>query len=141
MDNGQIQLVRSSYARFAPNARALGAEFYRCLFAINPEARALFTGDMDAQAQKLMDMIGAVVSALDQPDRLLDTCHALGARHAQYGVREEDYDDVGTALLQTLHAGLGDHYTDEVEAAWATVYGEMAETMIGAGAEVEAAAG
>lgn len=133
MDNEQIHLVRDSYARFAPRAREVGAEFYRSLFALNPEARALFTGDMDMQAQKLMDMIGAVVAALDQPEYLLDSCRALGARHASYGVVEEHYDDVGTALLKTLQAGLGEHYTEEVEAAWASVYGEMAETMIAAG--------
>lgn len=133
MDNEQIRTVRDSYARFAPRAREVGAEFYRSLFALNPEARALFTGDMDMQAQKLMDMIGAVVAALDQPGQLLDSCRALGARHASYGVVEDHYDDVGTALLKTLHAGLGEHYTEDVEAAWATVYGEMAETMIAAG--------
>lgn len=133
MENQQIELVRSSYALFAPNAEAVGAEFYRCLFALNPAARSLFTGDMDMQARKLMDMIGTVVSALDQPDQLLESCRALGVRHAGYGVLEEHYDDVGTALLKTLHAGLGDAYTDAVEAAWATVYGEMAETMIAAG--------
>jgi len=134
MDTEHIALVRRSHALFAPRADAVGADFYRHLFELDPQARALFTGDMQAQARKLMEMIGAVVSLLDQPERLMASCRALGARHAGYGVQESHYDDVGTALLKTLHAGLGDAYTEDVEDAWAMVYGEMAEHMI-AGAQ------
>ena len=38
-----------------------------------------------------------------------------------------------SALLKALHETLGDDaFTPEVEQAWATVYGELAEAMIGA---------
>ena len=40
------------------------------------------------------------------------------------------------ALLSTLEEGLGDHFTDEVKAAWTAVYGVVSSTMI-AGAEYE----
>jgi hemoglobin-like flavoprotein len=133
MDQQQIERVRASYAHFAPRAEAMGTVFYRFLFEINPQTRSLFTGDMNTQARKLMEMIQAVVENLDHPDQLLASCRTLGARHAGYGVQESHYDDVGTALLKTLHSGLGQHYTDEVEEAWAAVYGEMAETMMAAG--------
>ena len=64
---------------------------------------------------------------------LLGYFHALGQQHAGHGVRESFYDEVGTALLRALHEGLGDHYSDEVEEAWAPVYGAIAETMIASG--------
>ena len=43
----------------------------------------------------------------------------LGRRHAQYGVEDEHYGTVGTVLLSTLRAGLGDALNREAEEAWA----------------------
>jgi hemoglobin-like flavoprotein len=137
MDPLQIERVRGSYALFAPQAAAMGRTFYRFLFEQNPELRPLFGGDIEVQARKLMDMLASVVEHLDQPDQLRDRSRALGERHAAYGVQESHYDDVGTALLRTLHAGLGAHYNDEVEEAWASVYGELAEAMMAAGRSIE----
>ncbi len=136
MDQRQIEQVRSSYARLAPRAEAMGIAFYRFLFELNPDARTLFVGDMGAQVHMLKEVVREVVENLDHPDQLLASCRAMGERHSGYGLQESHYDDVGTALLKTLHAGMGEHYTDELEGAWAAVYGEMAETMMAAGQHV-----
>jgi hemoglobin-like flavoprotein len=53
----------------------------------------------------------------------------LGKRHVAYGVKPEDYDSVGAALLWTLEQGLGDDFTPDTKEAWATVYGLVATTM------------
>ena len=53
----------------------------------------------------------------------------LGARHVGYGVREEHYVTVGTALLWTLSAGLGEKFTPEVREAWTAAYGLLADVM------------
>lgn len=127
-----IERVRDSYRQLQPVSDAVGRHFYETLFALAPGARALFAIDIDTQARKLMDMIDAVVRQLDQPEQWLAACRELGARHAEYGAREEHYDAVGTALLQSLRAALGETFTPAVEAAWAQVYGEMAENMIAA---------
>jgi hemoglobin-like flavoprotein len=127
-----IERVRDSYRRLQPVSDAVGRHFYETLFALAPGARALFATDIDTQSRKLMDMIDAVVRQLDQPEKWLAACRELGARHAEYGAREEHYDAVGTALLQSLRAALGEVFTPAVEAAWAQVYGEMAEIMIAA---------
>lgn len=68
-----------------------------------------------------MNRIRRAVAALYYPDGLLESCRALGQRFADSGVQEARYDDVGTALLQTLHAGLGDEYADDAEEASATL--------------------
>ena len=53
----------------------------------------------------------------------------LGARHANYGVRDEHYATVGSALLWTLEQGLGDKFTPAVHDAWLTVYELLAGVM------------
>jgi hemoglobin-like flavoprotein len=53
----------------------------------------------------------------------------LGARHVGYGVRDEHYATVGTALLWTLEKGLAEEFTPEVRDAWAAAYGLLADVM------------
>jgi len=53
----------------------------------------------------------------------------LGRQHADYGVRDEHYDTVGTALLSTLQQGTGVAFTPEVREAWIEVYGVISRTM------------
>ena len=67
-------------------------------------------------------MIGAAVRLLDHPQRLVPTLHALGARHAGYGVRASHYATVGAALLLTLEQGLGEAFTPSVRDAWMAMY-------------------
>jgi hemoglobin-like flavoprotein len=130
MRQDDIQRVRDSFAGL--DAANFGQLFYAILFRLRPDVRALFPAELDAQVKKLMDMLTSIVRGLDAPDRLALEFAELGRRHAGYGVREEDYDDVGTALLKTLRENLGAAFTPEVEQAWATVYGDLAEAMIAA---------
>ena len=62
---------------------------------------------------------------------------ALGRRHAGYGVTDEHYETVGEALLWTLHQGLGEDFTPNVAAAWATAYALLADVMKQAAAEMD----
>lgn len=131
MHSRDIQLVRDSLAHLG-DPRAFGLSFYETLFALRPDLRALFSTHLDVQAAKLADMLAAVVGHLDAGMLFPRDCATLGQRHATYGVQEDDYDDAGAALLQTLHKTFGDAFTAELEQAWAAVYGEIAEAMIAA---------
>ena len=125
----QISDVRTSFALVAPIADKAAALFYGNLFTADPTLRRLFKSDLGDQGERLMSMIGAAVALLDQPQRLLPTLHALGARHAGYGVRESHYATVGQALIKTLSQGLGDAFTPAVAEAWSAMYGMVAREM------------
>jgi hemoglobin-like flavoprotein len=99
------------------------------LFEIYPEVKPLFKGDMQQQGRKLMAMINTAVNALDNLEPVIPAIKDMGARHAGYGVSDEDYDKVADALLWTLDKGLGDEFTPEVKDAWVTVYTTLADTM------------
>ena len=120
----------------APRAAEL---FYANLFTADPTLRPMFRGDMRAQGLRLMGMISAAVGQLDRLDTLVPVLRDLGRRHEGYGVRPAHYDTVGTALLATLEQGLGEAFTPAVRAAWVTVYGVLAGTMMQACAEPEPA--
>lgn len=131
----QIALVRESFAKVVPIREQAAALFYDRLFAIDPSTRPLFRGDMKSQGAKLMAAIGAVVKSLDRLETMLDDLRALARRHVGYGVRDEHYASVGTALLWTLEQGLGPDFTPPVREAWATAYGLLSSAMMAATAE------
>lgn len=127
----QIALVRASFERVAPIADHAAALFYDNLFLAQPALRALFRNiDMARQGEKLMQMIGAAVRLLDDPEALVPVLQRLGARHGGYGVQPQHYAAVGDALMKTLSQGLGEAFDAPTRNAWATMYGMVSRTMI-----------
>ena len=125
----QIELVQASWRQLAPIAEDAAELFYTRLFALDPALRALFRGDMQEQGRKVMGMIAFAVRGLSRLESIVPGVQALGRRHAGYGVRDEHYDTVASALPWTLEKGLGDGFTAEVKAAWVAAYTLLSDTM------------
>jgi hemoglobin-like flavoprotein len=135
MTPSQIDLVQASFGKVAPIADRAAELFYSRLFELDPELRPMFRGDMKQQGKMLMDTLRVVVANLRNLDKIMTGVRSLGARHAVYGVRDEQYDTVGQALLWTLEQGIGKGFTPQVRQAWATAYTVLADTMKDAAAE------
>lgn len=131
----QIELVKNSWEKVLPIADKAAELFYGKLFEINPQLKALFKGDMAEQGRKLMAILNTAVNSLDKLGEIVPAVQDMGRRHVSYGVKDEDYDTVGEALIWTLGQGLGDGFTDEVQEAWVTTYTLVADTMKTAAAE------
>jgi hemoglobin-like flavoprotein len=132
----QVQLIRGSWQKVVPIQDQAAELFYGKLFQLEPALKPLFKGDMKEQGRKLMTMLNTVVTQLERLDTLVPAVQGLGKRHAGYGVKPEHYAAVGSALLWTLDAGLGDAFTGEVRDAWAAAYGLLAGVMSDAAATV-----
>jgi hemoglobin-like flavoprotein len=129
LGQGDVQLIKQSWAQVEPIADTAATLFYGRLFELAPELRPMFTGDMHEQGRKLMQMLAMVVRGLDRLERIVPAVQQLGERHAGYGVRPEHYEVVGAALLWTLEQGLGEAFTPPVRSAWTTAYRVLASTM------------
>ncbi len=129
MENKTIELVQESFKKVVPIADKAAEIFYGKLFEKDPSLKPLFKGDIKDQGKKLMSMIGTAVSGLNNLDALVPVVQNLGKGHAGYGVEDKHYDTVGSALLETLEAGLGEAFTAEVKDAWTEVYTLLATTM------------
>lgn len=125
----QKHLVQTTFAKVAPIADDAAALFYTRLFELDPSLRPMFKTEITEQGRKLMRMIGMAVNGLDRLDELLPVVQQLGTRHGSYGVRDEHYETVATALIWTLEKGLGPDFTPAVKDAWVTVYGILATRM------------
>ena len=135
----QIQVIQETFAQVESISETAAVLFYDHLFTLDPSLRHLFKGDMQEQGRKLMQLLAVAVAGLNDLDRLVPAVRALGQRHTGYGVEPGHYGTVGTSLLWTLEQGLGDAFTPEARAAWTTVYGVLAGTMLDGAAEAASA--
>jgi hemoglobin-like flavoprotein len=138
MTREQIFLVQRSWRQVQPIANTVAELFYARLFSLDSGLQALFTSDMHEQRRKLMAIIGSVVSELSRLERIAPAVQALGRRHVAYGVRDEHYATVGSALLWALEQALGEAFTPDVKAAWLSAYRVLSQTMLDAAAQVPA---
>jgi len=125
----QIELVKSSWSKVAPISEQAAELFYRKLFELNPDLKSMFKSDMTEQGRKLMAMLNTAVNSLDKLEAIVPAVQDMGRRHVAYGVKDQDYDTVGEALLWTLKQGLGEGFTAEVKDAWVDTYTLVASTM------------
>jgi len=141
LTDAQKKLVQKTWKLVVPISETAADLFYKRLFETHPQYKSLFPDDMSGQKRKLLRMLAFVVKSLDwvdaqwreevDPDEdLMLVVLALGRRHTElYKIPDESYAAVGAALLWTLDYGLGDAFTEEVRAAWTSVYTTVAATM------------
>jgi methyl-accepting chemotaxis protein/nitric oxide dioxygenase len=132
MNYDRRQLVKQSFERMRPRIRQVVASFYDRLFAKHPDYRALFPDDITLQHVKFIQFMSQLIGMIDHLDTVNESCRTLGRSHAGYGVKPEDYGNVGAVLLETLEAELGEDWTPEVASAWGELYGAISEAMIAA---------
>lgn len=136
MQERTVKAVQETFAMVEPIAEQAAGIFYTKLFELDPSLESLFKGDMKEQGKKLMRMIGIAVKGLSDLESIVPAVQNLGRNHVGYGVKDEHYDTVATALLDTLAAGLGEAFTEDVKAAWTEVYMLLASVMKEAAKEV-----
>ena len=141
LDDTEKAAIRESWRLVIPIADTAADLFYKRLFELRPEYRALFKGDMESQKRKLLRMLAFVVKSVDFRDAdwqsdvpvdqdLMLVVLALGRRHSElYRIPNESYGVVAEALLWTLDYGLGEAFTQEVRSAWTQLYTLLSQTM------------
>ncbi|MCB1094705.1 MAG: hemin receptor [Verrucomicrobiae bacterium] len=130
MSPRQKYLVRKSFAQLEGQGCVAALVFYRKLFEMDPSLRSLFKNDIEAQAEKLMEMLASLLAMLDRSDELESELLNMGQRHANYGVQTWHYAIVGQALIGMLCETLRGEFTTEVREAWSCLYDSVACAML-----------
>src|SRR5215469_16000530 len=87
----QVDLIRHSFDTIWPVRRKLADLFYSRFFELAPDAKYLFPTDMERQHLKLMDMIAAIVGALDKRELFQSLINHSGRQHAHFGVNPSHF--------------------------------------------------
>jgi hemoglobin-like flavoprotein len=127
----QRGLVKHTFTHIAPNHGNVARLFYDKLFELAPELRQMFTHSMDMQRAKVMQMLAALVAAMDNPPHFSRTARELGQRHVGYGVTKDQYALVGQALIWALEEGNPDVMTPLALDAWRAAYEWMSDEATG----------
>jgi hemoglobin-like flavoprotein len=130
MTQEQIDLIRRSFDAIWPVRRNLANLFYSRFFELAPDAKPLFPSDMERQHLKLMDMIAAIVGALDKGELFHSLISHTGRHHAQFGVKSSHFVAFGNALIWGLEQQFGDAFTPELKEAWVTLYDAVQSEMM-----------
>ena len=142
LSDEQMTVIDETWAMFmAPGRRGgggiseFGTTFFDLLFAAHPEGRALFPTINDPVAFKkhtdqVIMTVTAVVSMLDDTDKLVSTVFALGKRHARYGVKPEYVPWAGDALVATISQLMNGTIPPAALAAFGAMLGIVVTTMV-----------
>lgn len=132
----QKSIVSATVPLLETGGEALTTHFYRIMLGEHPEVRPLFNQAHQASGEQPRALANGVLMYAKNIDRL----EALGPlaaqivnKHVALQVQPEHYPIVGACLLRAIREVLGAEIaTDEVIAAWAAAYGQLADMLIGA---------
>ncbi len=123
------EALRETIAMVGDRIDVLGQDFYAQLFAIAPEARELFGAGMEVQRSRLFGALIHIIGNADDRAGLIAYLEGLGRDHRKFGVIDQHYAPMGTALILSLRNMLGDQWTHRHEQAWIHAYDTIATTM------------
>lgn len=130
IDTATAERLGKSFALVSRDPDRFADCFFHRLFAIRPELKPLFRGDLKAQGRKFVSMLGVLVAGLHRFDLLEPILADCARRHVGYGVEPGHYATVGEAFLWALEGLFGDD-TASLD-AWREAYCAVSETMIAA---------
>jgi nitric oxide dioxygenase len=123
----QTQLVQSSFTALLRDVNSAARTLYDRLVELDPSFVSMFKhADTLVQGRQFIRMVLTTVAALENPGKFTLRIHELAQRHAEYGVQPEHYRLMSDAVIWTLGRRLGTTFTPEAQAAWATLYDDVA---------------
>src|ERR1700759_535738 len=131
---GEGNPLRRLFAAIDPVSDSAMTYFYGHLFAIEPQARAMFPPAMDGQRKRFYQALTRIIASGD-PDQLAGYLDGLGRAHRKFGVQKEHFDSFRQALAATFARYTPAQWTDEAAAAWDELFGRISSTMIEAAAQ------
>jgi len=126
----EIAMLDESLRLVGDRADRMIGHFYAALFLESPELRSLFPASMDAQRERFLRALTGAVALFGEPDRLEPMLHQLGRDHRKFGVRADDYDVFGRALISALRRFSEGFWVPELEDAWVKAYRIVSQTMM-----------
>ena len=126
----QPDLVLESFKEVEACSDQFAELFYRNLFGIAPQLKQHFAHvDMATQGAMVVQAVRIAVGGLEVFDQIRPTLESLGYRHANYGVKPEQYEVAVDAFIRSLQEILEGGLDDDLEQDWRDVLTKVTSTM------------
>ena len=132
----QRAIVKSTIPLLETGGEALTTHFYKIMLAEHPEVRPFFNQAHQAngdQPRALANGVLMYARNIDRLEQLGGLVNQIIQKHVSLQIEPAHYPVVGGCLLRAIREVLGAEIaTDEVIAAWAAAYQQLADILIGA---------
>ncbi|ABM36619.1 NO-inducible flavohemoprotein [Polaromonas naphthalenivorans] len=132
----QRAIVKSTVPLLETGGEALTTHFYKIMLAEHPEVRPFFNQAHQAngdQPRALANGVLMYARNIDRLEQLGGLVNQIIQKHVSLQIEAAHYPVVGSCLLRAIREVLGAEIaTDEVIAAWAAAYQQLADILIGA---------
>jgi hemoglobin-like flavoprotein len=132
MHDEYMAVLHASFATVFDRQKEIAGRFYENLFSAAPQARALFSSDLERQKEMFASMLGEVTRCAETPGDFADSLAALAESHRHYKIPAALFEIAGTAL----HDALSDVLEGLLSAAEISVWKQAARQMTEAMASV-----
>jgi hemoglobin-like flavoprotein len=112
-----IARIRTSFAEVTAQPRALASRFYAALFAEAPRLRPLFPPDLPSLQDHFEAALALVVRNMEEMAAIEESLRELGAQHARWGARPEDYILVREMIIRAIRES-STAWTETLEGDW-----------------------
>jgi class 3 adenylate cyclase len=140
----RVKRIQASWALVQPGLEAHALAMTHAFVGRAPHVVELVTGKagtpltdpsmgavMVRHQMALLTLVGTCVAGQRDFDALAPTLVQCGRMHSRFGDSiQQFYPHCGAAMMDAVHAALGDEFTPEVEAAWSAVYNFVALNML-----------
>lgn len=121
--------VREAWADVEPHVDELADWFAALLFSLAPDVRTLFPARVTEPARRLLRSLVLPMTTVDQPDALRTMLEPLVREHRALGLRAEQYEAVGVALIGAMRRFGGRSWDEVTEHAWVRAFSLAAGPM------------
>lgn len=131
----QTAIIKATAPVVAANANAITGTFYPLMFERFPEVRAVFNQSHQrnsAQPEALANAIIAYASNIDRLEVLGPAVEGIVQKHVSLNITPDQYEIVGTCLMEAIGIVLGDAVTADIADAWGAAYWQLARLLIAA---------
>lgn len=126
-------LVKATVPILREHGLALTSYFYNRMLTNNPDLKETFNlahQRSGAQAQALAGAVLAYAENIEDPSVLAPVIELVAHKHVSLNIQAPDYSIVGENLLHSISEVLKVPMEDELIAAWAAAYGQLAQVFI-----------
>lgn len=133
LTTSQINIVKATVPVLESHGEQLTQHFYQIMLRDYPEVRPFFNQAAQTsgrQPRALANSLLMYAKHIDNPAPLLELIGTISHKHASLQIQPEQYQIVGTCLLQAISEVLGTNVaTPEVIAAWQAAYFALAAVL------------
>ncbi|XP_046580589.1 non-symbiotic hemoglobin 1-like [Haliotis rubra] len=131
----QKAMVLESWQIIQEDISKVGVVMFMKLFETHPDVQDVFypfkgqssedlkySSQLKSHALRVMGTVEKCLARINDPKKLVELLHDLGARHVMYNARVDYIDLIGPQFIWAIQPVVGDKWNPELEQAWSDVF-------------------